>query len=69
MQPSEIFMWIWAILATTLAVFFRYHANMRGKLLLVMTIGMRHIAEGKAEIRIEDGEVKLRKKDEPRTSP
>ena len=61
MEPSELFMWVWAVSATILAVFFRYHASMRGKMLVVLTIGIRHIAEGKAEVSIKDGEVLLKK--------
>ena len=61
MEPSELFMWVWAIGATMLAVLFNHRASMRGKMLVVLTIGIRHIAEGKAEVSIKDGEVLLKK--------
>ena len=63
MQPSEMFLWVWAVCATALAVFFSYHANMRGKMLIILTLGVRHIAEGKAEVAMVDGEVVLKKKE------
>ena len=30
MEPSELFMWVWAIGATMLAVLFNHRASMRG---------------------------------------
>jgi hypothetical protein len=64
MQLSEMFLMAWATVATILAVYFNYQASMRGKLLLVLTLGMRHLAEGKAEISMQDGEIKLKKVEE-----
>lgn len=65
MELSEMFLMIWAVIATILAGYFSYHAGMRGKLLLIMTLGMKHLAEGKAEIYVENGEIKIKRKEEP----
>jgi len=61
MQASEMFLMVWATVATILAVYFSYHASVRGKMLVVLTLGIRHIAEGKAEVTMVDGEMRLRK--------
>lgn len=63
MESSELFLIAWAVIATILAVYYSFHANIRGKLLVVLTLGMQHIAEGKAEIYVENGEIKIKRKE------
>ena len=63
MELSEMFLMIWAVIATVLACYFSYHAGMRGKLLVVLTMGIRDIARGKAEVYMEKDEVRIRKKE------
>ena len=64
MESSELFLVVWAVAASVLAIYFQHHASMRGKLLIVMSLGMKHVAEGKAEIYVEDGEIRIKKKGE-----
>lgn len=64
MESSELFLVVWAVVASVLAIYFHHHASMRGKLLVILTLGMQHIAEGKAEIYVEDGEIRIKKKGE-----
>lgn len=63
MELSELFLLAWAVIATVLAGYFSFHAGMRGKLLVVLTMGIRDIAKGKAEVYMENDEVRIRKKE------
>ncbi len=61
MEPSEMFLWVWAVCATVLAVWFKHVAKVRGMAMLALTLGFKHIAEGKAEITMVDGEMRIKK--------
>lgn len=70
METSEIFLLVWAGLATTLAVWFNHEARKAHFILLKTMFVFKDVAEGKAEISIENGNLRIKEKEnEPRTSP
>jgi hypothetical protein len=60
MESSEIFLVIWATLATVFAVYFR-HKMIHFKIaIIVQQFGIRMIGEGKAKVIIEGDRVMVR---------
>lgn len=62
MESSELFLLAWAVLATVLAVYFKHHANMREKVLVITMLAFKEVAEGKAELSIVDGQLRIKEK-------
>jgi hypothetical protein len=60
MESSELFLSIWATIATILAVYFR-HKMVEFKIaIIVQQFGIRMIGEGKAKVIIEGDRVLVR---------
>jgi hypothetical protein len=60
MESSELFLVIWATIATVLAIYFR-HKNEHYKMaIIVQQIGIRMIGENKAKVIIEGDRVLIR---------
>jgi hypothetical protein len=55
MESSEIFLMVWAIVATILAVVFKHLAHRAHKTLLVFQLGLMLLAEGRATV-YKDGD-------------
>lgn len=68
MEPSEMFLWMWAIGATVLAVWFKHQARSRGGAMVAMMLGIRYIAEGKAKAIIENGLIRIKENEDATTN-
>jgi hypothetical protein len=68
MEPSELFVFIWATVATILAVWFKHQARSRGIAMVALMVGFKHVAEGRAEVTIEDGQLRVREKEDATTN-
>ena len=64
MEPSEMFLWGWAIVATVLAIWFKHMARSRGIAMVALMVGFRHVAEGKAEVFMENGQIRVKEKED-----
>ena len=62
MEASELFLVIWAVVATMLAVYFNHHARMRDRVLVITMLAFKDVAEGKAEVSIKDGQLQIKEK-------
>ena len=62
MEASELFLMGWAICATVLAIWFKHQARDRGIAMVALMVGFKHVAEGKAEVTIEDGQLRVKEK-------
>ena len=62
MEASELFLFTWAVLATTLAVYFNHEAKARAIAIIVLTMGFRHVAEGKAEVYMDGEQLRIKEK-------
>jgi len=67
MEPSELFLWVWAVCATVLAVWFKHQARSRGVAMVAMMLGFKHVAEGSAKVTIEDGMLRIRENEDATT--
>lgn len=68
MEPSELFVFVWATVATVLAVWFKHQARARGIAMVALMVGFRHVAEGNAEVTIENGQLRVREKENATTN-
>ena len=68
MEASELFLWMWAVVATMLAVYFNHHARMREKVLVITMLAFRDVADGKAEVYMDDGQLRIREKKDATTN-
>lgn len=62
MEASELFLVVWAVIATMLAVYFKHHASMREKVLVITMLAFKDVAEGKAEVYMDDGQLRIKEK-------
>lgn len=62
MEASELFLWMWAVGATVLAVYFKHHAKMREKVLVITMLAFRDVANGKAEVYMEGEQLRIKEK-------
>lgn len=62
MEASELFLWMWAVGATVLAVYFKHHASMREKVLVITMLAFRDVANGKAEVYMEGEQLRIKEK-------
>jgi len=60
MEYSELFLLAWAILATTLAVYFRHKMSEYKMVIIVQQLGFKMIGEGRAKVVIENETVSVR---------
>jgi len=67
METSELFLVVWAVVATMLAVYFNHHARMRDKVLVITMLAFKDVGEGKAEVSIEDGQLRIKEKKDATT--
>lgn len=57
-----MFLVIWAVVATMLAVYFNHHARMREKVLVITMLAFRDVADGKAEVYMDGEQLRIREK-------
>lgn len=62
MEPSELFVFIWAMGATGFAVYYQHVARARGIAMIAMMVGFRHVAEGKAEVYMDGEQLRIKEK-------
>jgi hypothetical protein len=62
MEASELFVFVWAMGATGFAVYYQHLARSRGIAMVALMVGFKHVAEGKAEVTIEDGQLRVKEK-------
>lgn len=62
MELSEMFLWMWAVGATVLAVYFKHHAGMREKVLIITMLAFKDVAQGKAEVYMEGDQLRIKEK-------
>ena len=62
MEASELFVFIWAMGATGFAVYYQHVARARGIAMIAMMVGFKHVAEGKAEVTMVDGQMRIKEK-------
>jgi hypothetical protein len=67
MQTSEIFLLVWAGIATALAVWFNHEARKAHFVLFKTMYVFKDLAEGKAEVSIENGNLKIKEKEDATT--
>jgi len=60
MEYSELFLLAWAILATTLAVYFQHKMSEYKMVIIVQQLGFKMIGEGRAKVVIENETVSVR---------
>lgn len=68
MELSEMFLWMWAVGATVLAVYFNHHARMREKVLVITMLAFRDVADGKAEVYMDNDQLRIREKKDATTN-
>lgn len=62
MEASEMFLMAWAWVATAVAVYYNYHARMREKVLVITMLAFKDVAEGKAEVSLDNGQLRIKEK-------
>lgn len=68
MEASELFLVVWAVVATMLAVYFKHHAKMREKVLVITMLAFRDVANGKAEVYMEGEQLRIKEKKDATTN-
>lgn len=61
MTDAEIFLMVWAVLATVVAGIFTHKANQHSEAVRALFFAITEIAEGKAEVTISGDTVKIKK--------
>ena len=59
MESSELFLIVWATIATILAVFYRHKASHYRMAIIVQQIGFKMIGEGKAKVVVDGDNVRV----------
>jgi len=59
MESSELFLVVWATIATVLAVFYRHKGEHYKMAIIVQQLGFKLIGEGKAKVVIEGDRVRV----------
>jgi predicted negative regulator of RcsB-dependent stress response len=60
MESSEIFLAVWAIIATILAIVFKHRGDQAVRALIIFRMGVLLIAEGKAEATMNGDTVQIK---------
>jgi hypothetical protein len=60
MESSEIFLAIWATIATVLAIYYRHKTEYYMIMIMIQQMGFKLIGEGKAKVIIDGDRVSVR---------